>query len=54
LLIRALLGLGTDGRHLYVDPAVPEEIGQISLLDIPGPWGVVDAFGRARVRAKAA
>jgi glycogen debranching enzyme len=53
LLIRALLGLGTDGRHLFVDPAVPEEIGQISLLDIPGPWGVVDAFGRARTRQAA-
>jgi hypothetical protein len=49
-----LLGLGTDGQHLYVDPAIPPEIGQISLLDIPGPWGVVDAFGRARSHARQA
>jgi glycogen debranching enzyme len=48
LLLRALLGLESDGKHLFVDPAVPEEIGQISLLDIPGPWGRMDAFGRAR------
>jgi glycogen debranching enzyme len=48
LLMRALLGLETDGTHLFVDPAVPEAIGQLSLLDIPGPWGRMDAFGRSR------
>jgi glycogen debranching enzyme len=54
LLIRTLLGLGTDGKHLYVDPALPEDIGQLSLLDISGPWGKVDAFGRARTRPRKA
>jgi glycogen debranching enzyme len=48
LFIRALLGLDSDGRHLIVDPAIPDPIGQIELLDIPGCWGRMDAFGRAR------
>jgi hypothetical protein len=46
--VRTLLGLESDGRHLIVDPAIPEPIGQIELLDIPGCWGRMDAFGRAR------
>src|SRR5262245_8767075 len=46
LLIRTLLGLESDGRHLLVDPAVPEPLGRIALLDIHGPWGRIDAFGR--------
>jgi glycogen debranching enzyme len=48
LLIRALLGLGSDGTHLFVDPALPKAIGQLALLDIPGAWGRTDAFGRSR------
>jgi glycogen debranching enzyme len=48
LLIRTLLGLDSDGYHLIVDPAIPQPIGQIQLLDIPGCWGKMDAFGRAR------
>jgi glycogen debranching enzyme len=48
LLIRALLGLDCDGRYLIVDPAIPEPLGRIELLDIPGVWGRMDAFGRAR------
>ena len=32
-----------------VAAAVPEEIGQIELLDIPSRCGLVDAFGRGRV-----
>jgi glycogen debranching enzyme len=48
LLIRTLLGLDSDGRHLIVDPAIPEPLGRIELLDIPGCWGRMDAFGRAR------
>src|SRR5262249_47779163 len=31
-----------------IDSAVPEAIGQITLLDIPGPRGSRDAFGRVR------
>jgi hypothetical protein len=32
-----------------VDPALPVGIGRIELLDIPGRWRHVDAFGRGRV-----
>ena len=48
LLIRTLLGLDSDGTHLIVDPAIPEPLGRIELLDVPGVWGRMDAFGRAR------
>jgi glycogen debranching enzyme len=51
LFLRALLGLDSDGRHLIVDPAIPELLGQIELLDLPGCWGRMDAFGRARTLA---
>jgi hypothetical protein len=43
-----MLGIESDGRRLLTDPAIPEPIGQITLLDITGPWGRTDAFGRAR------
>lgn len=49
LILRALLGLEPVGDHLLVDPAVPIQIQEIQLLDIPGRWGHVDAFGRGRV-----
>ena len=48
LLIRALLGLESDGEHLLIDPALPDLVRQLALLDISGPWGRMDAFGRAR------
>ena len=48
LVLRTLLGLDSDGKHLIVDPAIPEPLGRIELLDIPGVWGRMDAFGRAR------
>jgi hypothetical protein len=46
LLLRAILGLEPIGNNLLVDPAIPSQLGQIELLDIPGRWGRVDAFGR--------
>ena len=49
LLLRTMLGLEPVGDHLIVDPALPEGIGRLELLDIPGRWGRVDAFGRGRV-----
>ncbi len=49
LLLRTMLGLEPLGDHLVVDPALPAEIGHLELLDIPGRWGRVDAFGRGRV-----
>jgi glycogen debranching enzyme len=49
LLLRTMLGLEPQGEHLVVDPAVPSTIGHLELLDIPGRWGRIDAFGRGRV-----
>jgi glycogen debranching enzyme len=50
LLMRTMLGLEPIGEHLVVDPALPVGIGRLELLDIPGRWGRVDAFGRGRVQ----
>jgi glycogen debranching enzyme len=49
LLLRTMLGLEPVGDHLVVDPALPVGIGHVALLDIPGRWGRIDAFGRGRV-----
>jgi glycogen debranching enzyme len=49
LLLRTMLGLEPLGEHLVVDPALPAGIGHVALLDIPGRWGRIDAFGRGRV-----
>ncbi|PWR17303.1 amylo-alpha-1,6-glucosidase [Micromonospora sicca] len=48
LLLRVMLGLEPQGEHLIIDPAVPEGMGRVELLDIPGRWGRVDALGRSR------
>jgi hypothetical protein len=45
-----MLGLEPTGDHLIVDPALPRSIGHLELLDIPGRWGRIDAFGRGRVQ----
>ncbi|MFL5306433.1 MAG: glycogen debranching N-terminal domain-containing protein [Polyangia bacterium] len=47
LALRTLLGLDSDGKHMIIDPAIPEPLGRIELLNIPGCWGRMDAFGRA-------
>jgi glycogen debranching enzyme len=49
LLLRTMLGLEPMGEHLVVDPALPATIGHLELLDIPGRWGRIDAFGRGRI-----
>ena len=49
LLLRTMLGLEPHGDHLIVDPSLPRGIGHLELLDIPGRWGRIDAFGRGRV-----
>jgi glycogen debranching enzyme len=49
LLLRTMLGLEPTGDHLVVDAAMPTTIGRLELLDIPGRWGHVDAFGRGRI-----
>jgi glycogen debranching enzyme len=52
LLLRTMLGLEPIGEHLLVDPALPVQIGRLELLDIPGRWGRMDAFGRGRVETR--
>ena len=52
LLLRTMLGLEPHGEHLVVDPALPIAIGHLELLDIPGRWGRIDAFGRGRVEVE--
>ena len=49
LFLRTMLGLEPLGEHLVVDPALPSGVGHIELLDIPGRWGRIDAFGRGLV-----
>jgi glycogen debranching enzyme len=49
LLLRTMLGLEPHGENLVVDAALPRTIGHLELLDIPGRWGRIDAFGRGRV-----
>ena len=49
LLLRTMLGLEPIDDHLIVDPALPQGIGRLELLDIRGRWGRIDAFGRGRV-----
>ena len=49
LFLRTMLGLEPIDGHLVVDPALPQGIGRIELLDIRGPWGRIDAFARGRV-----
>jgi glycogen debranching enzyme len=49
LLLRTMLGLHPVDDNLVVDAALPSRIGRLELLDIPGRWGQVDAFGRGRV-----
>jgi glycogen debranching enzyme len=49
LLLRTALGLEPDGDHLIVDPALPAMLGNVELLDLPGRWKRMDAFGRGRI-----
>jgi glycogen debranching enzyme len=48
LLLRTMLGIEPSGEHMVVNPALPEHIGHLQLLDIPGRWGRLDAYGRGR------
>jgi glycogen debranching enzyme len=53
LLLRTALGLEPTGDHLLVDPALPNIVGHLELLDIPGRWGCIDAYARGRVEVPA-
>jgi glycogen debranching enzyme len=52
LLLRTMLGLEPNEGQLTVEPALPERIGHIDLLSIPGRWGRTDAFGRGPTPAQ--
>jgi glycogen debranching enzyme len=49
LLLRTMLGLEPHDDDLIIDAALPRGIGRLELLDIPGRWGRIDAFGRGRI-----
>ena len=49
LLLRAGLGLEPHGDNLIVDPALPLRLGNLQVLDLPGRWKRMDAFGRGRI-----
>jgi glycogen debranching enzyme len=49
LLLRVGLGLEPQGDNLIVDPALPMRMGNLEVLDLPGRWKRMDAFGRGRV-----
>jgi glycogen debranching enzyme len=53
LLLRTMLGLDPVGDRLLVDPALPDIIGHLEVLDIPGRWGHIDAFARGRINVSA-
>jgi glycogen debranching enzyme len=50
MLLRTMLGLEPSGENMVVNPALPEHIGHLELLDIPGRWGRLDAYGRGRTQ----
>jgi glycogen debranching enzyme len=49
LFLRTMLGLETAGENLVVNPAMPWKLGHIELLDVPGRWGRIDAYGRGAI-----
>lgn len=46
LVLRTMLGLEPAGDGLLIAPALPDGLGNVQLLNIPGRWGHLDAFGR--------
>jgi glycogen debranching enzyme len=53
LFLRTMLGLEPVGDHLIIDPDLAESMGHLELLDIPGRWGLIDAFGRGHQARRA-
>jgi len=47
-LLRAILGLGPAADRLLSTPCLPEEITELSLLDVPGRWGRADVRASSR------
>ncbi|MGN9917905.1 amylo-alpha-1,6-glucosidase [Micromonospora palomenae] len=50
LLLRTMLGIEPVDENMVTNPAIPAHIGHLQLLDIPGRWGYIDAYGRGRDR----
>ncbi|MEV4544715.1 amylo-alpha-1,6-glucosidase [Micromonospora echinaurantiaca] len=46
LLLRTMLGIRPVGEDLVIRPALPANLDFVALLDIPGRWGRLDAYGR--------
>jgi glycogen debranching enzyme len=46
LFLRTMLGMEPIGDRLATDPELPNGISHIALLDVPGRWGHIDAYGR--------
>ncbi|MBM0237154.1 amylo-alpha-1,6-glucosidase [Micromonospora sp. ATA32] len=51
LLLRTMLGLQPVGEDLVTRPALPANLDFVALLDIPGRWGRLDAYGRGPAAA---
>lgn len=51
LLLRTVLGLEPISDYLIVNPHLPAQIEELTLLNIPGRWGTIDAFGRSKGNA---
>ncbi|SCL44159.1 Glycogen debranching enzyme (alpha-1,6-glucosidase) [Micromonospora citrea] len=51
LLLRTMLGLRPVGEDLVIRPALPANLDSVALLDIPGRWGRLDAYGRGPAAA---
>ncbi len=48
MLLQAVLGLEPIANRLLVNPHLPAEMGWLGVFDIPGRWGRMDAFARAK------
>ncbi|BCL18116.1 amylo-alpha-1,6-glucosidase [Micromonospora sagamiensis] len=53
LLLRTMLGLRPLGEDLVIRPALPANLAYVALLDIPGRWGRLDAYGRGPAATEA-
>jgi glycogen debranching enzyme len=49
LFLRTMFGLEPIGDHLVADPGLPNGIGVLAVLEIPGRWGRVDAFAHGEI-----
>ena len=45
LLLRVLLGLEPEGRQLASEPVLPEQLTELTLRRVRGPWGTTDVTG---------